>query len=334
MRRTVAAPLSIALVLALSGPASSATVPATEACQRPRCFDVAVPHAPSVKVPDNRVRIVLPAGYRSHGPGYPVLYLLHGVGDTYAKWSENTDLVGFTRRFRVIVVMPDAGHGSDAGWYSDWKDDSRDWESFHIDTLIPWVDARFNTLGDGHRAVAGFSMGGFGAMSYAARHPGLFAAAATFSGAVDTQYVAPLSGVAFGAFGDRLGTPDDRVWGDQTADSATWSAHNPTALAPNLACTQLWIATGNGAPGGPAGDDPSKGQQYPIEHFIWQMNLSFMRALDDAGVDYHEDLYGGGYHGWPYWQMDLHRTLPGIVKVIRKGAAQEPCLARIKPLAA
>ena len=287
-----------------------------------------MPYPSDLKVPDDHVRILLPAGYDPSGVGYPVLYLLHGAGDTYRSWTENTDLASFSSKYRVIVVMPDGGRNADAGWYSDWKDGSRDWESFHIGVLVPWIDSHFDTLGAGHRAIAGLSMGGFGAMSYAARHPSLFTAAASFSGAVDTQYVSPVSGIAFTELHDQYGTPDQRVWGDQTADSSTWSAHNPTARAADLACTSLWIATGNGTPGGQAGDDPSDPGGYMIEQFIWQMNMSFTNALDGAGVAYHKDFYGGGYHGWPYWQMDLHWALPGLYDVIKPGGTGNPCVQR------
>ena len=322
MRRTLVVSLSFVLLASLSAAGVQA---APDVCRPPRCIDVAVPYPANLEVPDNHVRILLPAGYRAHGRGLPVLYLLHGAGDTYRSWTENTDLVAFSQTYPVIIVMPDGGRNSDAGWYSDWKDGSRDWERFHIDTLVPYVDSHFNTLGDGHRAVAGLSMGGFGAMSYAARHPGLFRAAASFSGAVDTQYVAPVSGVAFTELHDRFGTPDDRVWGNQTTDAATWSAHNPTALAASLKCTDLWLATGNGAPGGPGGDDPSNPGGYMIEHFIWQMNLSFTRALDGAGVAHHDDFYGGGYHGWPYWQQAIHWALPQLLPPIQKGKPKPGC---------
>ena len=137
--------------------------------------DVAVPVPPGLIVPENRVRILLPAGYDPMGPGYPVVYLLHGAGDTYETWSQNTDVIDFSAAFPVIIVMPDGGRNADAGWYSDWKDGSRQWESFHIDVLVPFIDATYRTLGDGHRAVMGLSMGGFGTMSYTARHPSLFA---------------------------------------------------------------------------------------------------------------------------------------------------------------
>ena len=313
MRRTLAALL---LLIAILTPHRARAADEFR-CAPPRCLDVAVPYPSTLRVPDDHVRILLPAHYDPGGRGYPVLYLLHGAGDTYQTWTENTDVAALTNRYRLIVVMPDGGHDANAGWYSDWKDGSRDWESFHIHVLIPWVDSHFDTLGAKHRGIAGLSMGGFGAMSYAARHPGLFAAAASFSGAVDTQYVSPVSGVAFAELNDRYGTPDGRVWGDQSTDSATWAAHNPTALAPKLKGTKLWIATGDGAPGGAEGDDPQNPGGYMIEQFIWQMNLSFTRALDDAGVPHHDWFYSGGYHGWPYWQADLHWALPGLYRAIR-----------------
>jgi len=166
--------------------------------------------------------------------------------------------------------------------------------------------------------VAGLSMGGFGAMSYAARHRGLFRAAASFSGAVDTRYVEPVSGIGFNIFHDMFGTPDDRVWGNQVTDEATWRAHNPTDRAADLGGVELFVATGTGTPGGPAGDDPSNPGGYFIEQVIFQMNLSFGRALDAAGVPSHRDFYLGGYHGWPYWERELHWALPQIVDVIQR----------------
>jgi S-formylglutathione hydrolase FrmB len=306
-RRFVAFVLAV-LVLALLPAADAATV-----CRPPRCRDVRVPVPKGLRVPDSRVRILLPEGYGSGRARYPVVFLLHGAGDTYATWSQNTDVVSLSRRYRAIIVMPDGGHGSEAGWYSDWKDGSRQWETFHTKVLIRYIDTQFRTRGAGHRAVAGLSMGGFGAMSYAARHKDLFRAAASFSGAVDTMYLAPGSGVAFTAAHNRFGTPDDRVWGNQTTEMDAWRAHNPTDRAPDLAGKWLFVATGTGTPGGPAGDDPSNPGGYGIEHGVFHMNMSFARALDGAAVPFTSDFYTGGYHDWPYWERELHLSLPQLV---------------------
>jgi S-formylglutathione hydrolase FrmB len=79
--------------------------------------------------------------------------------------------------------MPDGGA---AGWYSNPVSSfagPRNWETFHIHQLIPWIDANFRTFAeyDG-RAVSGFSMGGFGALKYAAKYYGHFASVSAHSG--------------------------------------------------------------------------------------------------------------------------------------------------------
>lgn len=54
---------------------------------------------------------------------------------------------------------------------------------------MPWIDHRYRTIPSrSGRAIVGISQGGFGSMSYAARHPDLYHAAASFSGAVDIFY--------------------------------------------------------------------------------------------------------------------------------------------------
>jgi diacylglycerol O-acyltransferase/trehalose O-mycolyltransferase len=298
------------LLTALTVPAAPA--PARAACDPPRCVDLVVPLPKRVRVPDSTVRVILPVGYDTTHARYPVLYLLHGAGDTYATWTEETDVQDFTAQFPLIVVMPDGGRDANAGFYSDWVDGSRQWETFHTRVLRRWVDRRFRTLPQRrHRAVAGLSMGGFGAMSYAARHRRLFRVAASFSGAVDTRFPEEGTNIL-----DAAGIVSRAVWGDPVADEATWREHNPTDLARRLRGVALLLATGEGAPGGPAGDDPSDSLGYVIEQLVFQMNLRLARALDDAGIPYVKDFYHGGYHGWPYWQRELHWALPQMMAII------------------
>src|SRR5205807_6226435 len=131
----------------------------------------------------------------------------------------------------VIVVMPDGGYD---GFYSDWYGTDTDghtpapapaWETFHVRELIPWVDATFPTvIGRGGRAIAGISMGGFGTMSYAARHPDVFVAAASFSGAVDPDQDYPLTPVGQTAFANGADRKplDNCVWGDPVTEQVIW----------------------------------------------------------------------------------------------------------------
>src|SRR4051794_21341742 len=110
------------------------------------------------------VRVLLPGGYERSDRRYPVLYLLHGAIDDYRGWTDEGNAERITAGKPLIVVMPDAG--SD-GYYSDWwnfgKGGPPEWETYHIDQLLPWIDHHLRTVpGRRGRAVAGLSMGGFG----------------------------------------------------------------------------------------------------------------------------------------------------------------------------
>jgi diacylglycerol O-acyltransferase/trehalose O-mycolyltransferase len=106
------------------------------------------------------------------------------------------------------------------------------------------------------------------------------------------------------------------VWGNQQSDEAVWAEHNPASLASRLKGVRILLASGTGTPGGAGGDDPTDPGAYGLENGVFQMNQSLVRALDQAGVAHTDDFYAGGYHGWPYWQADLHWALPQIVAAL------------------
>ena len=302
--------------LAVTGGADGSTAP-------PGCreglttFTVPVPM--DVKVGDNRVNLLLPQGYCSPSEQrtrYPVLYLLHGAGDTFQAWASNTDLVTFSKPYKAIIVMPDGGHNAIAGWYSNWLDGEYQWETYHTSVLPAYINKAYRTI-PSDSAIAGLSMGGFGAMSYAARHPGMFKAAASFSGALDMLYGSPVTGPIFTVLHSQYGTPDQRVWGDQLQSHDVWASHNPASLTANLKGIALFLASGTGTPGGAEGDDLTNVGGYGLENGIFQMNRSMVGVLDRAGVPHVDDFYLGGYHGWPYWQADLHWALPQIYAVLQ-----------------
>jgi len=129
-------------------------------------------------------RVVLPPGYGLAGAGatrYPVLYLLHGWGGGYESWLASSSLARYAAEHRLILVTPEGGKG----WYTDGASGER-YESYILRELIPEVDARFRTIAARRgRGVAGYSMGGYGALKFAFRHPETFAFAGSTSGALD-----------------------------------------------------------------------------------------------------------------------------------------------------
>lgn len=253
---------------------------------------------------DTRVRVLLPAGYDDPAAAqerYPVLLLLHGASGDQSDWTDATDVEGLTEDLDLVVVMPDGGA---QGFYTDWLDGPQ-WETHHLGELVPWIDATYRTVGTREgRAVAGLSMGGFGAMAYAARHPDLFATAASFSGGVD---IADLS-VAEAAALELIGLADDRKWGPFLTHEARWRGHNPPDLATNLRWTRLHLTSGSGLPC--PGDRPEAGV---IEAATWTMTGGFAARLELAGVPYEAELRLCGTHEWHWWERDLARWLPGLM---------------------
>jgi S-formylglutathione hydrolase FrmB len=260
---------------------------------------------------ETHVRVLLPDGYDPSGrTRYPVLYLLHGAIDDYKSWTDKGAAEAATKGLPLIVVMPDAGQfGNYTNWFNDGALGPPEWETFHIGQLLPWIDAHYPTIAKrSGRAIAGLSMGGGGAMSYAARHPGLFVSASSFSGAVDTnsptiQPVTQASGLSDGSHSPGA------IFGLRANDEVRWRAHNPVDLAENLAGMKLTLRTGNGQPGGPGGDSGD-----PVEAEVHTESVDMHDKLLELGLPHVWDDYGAGGHAWYYWQRDLRETLPGIMK--------------------
>ena len=126
---------------------------------------------------------LLPAGYAGSNKRYPVLYLLHGLFGRFDDWVSRTNLAEYATNYDLIIITPE-GHDS---WYTDSASvPTQKYEAYFIRELIPDVDARFRTIKDRRaRGVAGLSMGGYGALKYALKHPDQFAFAASLSGALD-----------------------------------------------------------------------------------------------------------------------------------------------------
>jgi S-formylglutathione hydrolase FrmB len=256
-----------------------------------------------------KVRILLPDGYDPAGDTrYPVLYLLHGGTGSYLDWTTQGDAEALSAGYPLIIVMPDgSGFGNYVDWWNFGEGGPPMWETYHIEQLLPWVDANYNTIPSRDaRAIAGLSMGGGGAGHYASRHPDLFTAAGLFSGAVDTntipvQLFVQTSGLA-------EGHQPGAIFGHRPTDEVRWRGHNTWDLAENLQGIFLQLDTGNGSPGGPAGDTGD-----PVETGCWQMMTNLHDRLDELGYEHIWNDYGAGGHSWWYWKRDLSELLPRLM---------------------
>jgi S-formylglutathione hydrolase FrmB len=81
---------------------------------------------------------------------------------------------GKSAPFIVVVVN---GSGPFGGSFYANSPSTGMWRDYVTREVVPLVDAKFRTIADrGHRMIAGFSMGGFGALDLAFREPEEFGA--------------------------------------------------------------------------------------------------------------------------------------------------------------
>lgn len=141
----------------------------------------------SAKIADNnrvgdsgaeKIYIYLPPNYYDSQESYPVVYYLHGFGETpgsfiYNSSSELDKLLSDGGAAFIMVAM--AGTGATNGSFYVNSPASGNWEDCLIEEIIPYVDAQYRTLTQASsRGICGFSMGGFGAMNLAFRNPDVF----------------------------------------------------------------------------------------------------------------------------------------------------------------
>ncbi|MEE1814281.1 esterase family protein [Streptomyces sp. SP18ES09] len=256
------------------------------------------------------VNVLLPDDYHWSGRTYPVLYLFHGGGtDQDFITFDREGVRAWTAGRPLIVVMPDGGH---AGWYSNPVSSNvgpRNWEQFHISQLIPWVDANFRTFAeyDG-RAVSGFSMGGFGALKYAAKYYGHFASVSAHSGPAslrrDNGLVTHWANASSAALDLNGGT----VYGAPLWDEARVSADNPVQRIESYRNKRVFLVAGTSP-------DPVNWFDSANETQVLWGQREFRSLLGNAGIP-HEwyELPGGHFIRHDMMQRDID----GIVDRLRK----------------
>ncbi|KUJ41291.1 esterase [Streptomyces albus subsp. albus] len=252
------------------------------------------------------VRVILPADFTARPERtWPVLYLLQGGHDDYTSWARETDVENFLAGRDVITVMPSSGPtGIPTRWWNRGAPGAPDYETFQVEEVMQLL--RRNYRASATRAVAGVSTGGYGALALAARHPGSFGAAASYSGITDTT--APGMPTVLSAIVAREGLGPDTLWGSPLLNRDIWQRNNPGALADRLAGTRLYLSQGSGVPS----TDFGNLQGAVLEGTLWGQAHSFARRLARAGVPAEVHFYVGGSHSWPYWQREFTASWPTL----------------------
>ena len=231
---------------------------------------------------DNSEDIGTAAGRGPSAEGAPVLYLLHGLSDDCTAWERRTSLERYVAGTGMAVVMPEVRRS----FYADEVYGEAYWT--FIAHELPELIARTFHISTRRKDtfVAGLSMGGFGAMKLALTYPERFAAAGSFSGALDMRER---------QFLDRHGTLEARVWGETNAGASR--RHLPAGddllglidASTARELPDLWIGCGR--------DDELLGH-----------TQRFVAAARAHGITHTAVLSEGG-HTWDVWDDYLERFL-------------------------
>jgi putative tributyrin esterase len=154
--------------------------------------NVRIVHFPSATLAEEGTMLVmLPTDYDTAVRRYPVLYLLHGYDADITDWARGTNLSDYATRHQLVIVTPDASHS----WYvNSVSNPKAHYDDYIMKDVIAYVDKTFRTIPEPFaRAIAGVSMGGFGAMFLGLEHRDQFAAIGSFSGSVAYGHFPPES---------------------------------------------------------------------------------------------------------------------------------------------
>lgn len=260
------------------------------------------------------IRVLVPAGWsRSAQRTWPVVYAYHAGRDTYVAWTRSTDIEELATRYGVLVVMPSTGY---TGWFTDWWNYGQGgppkWETFHTAEVLQLMERNYRA--GKKRAAMGVSSSGYGAVKYAARHPGMFRYAASFSGMLHLTK----PGLPVLIMFQSLERDDPlRIWGIRGINDRNWRANDPYVLASRLRGTGLYISTGlTGLPG--PYDHPTlldNGAQ-PHEVVCGETTVSFVNKIRRLGIPATTHIYRNGWHNWQAWQPEVHKAWPLMMTAI------------------
>jgi len=237
--------------------------------------------------------IYLPPDYETSSRSYPVLYLLHGLGDDQTGWiqfgevkkiADNSIING--NATPMIIVMPDANTGR-VGYFNI---PSQDWmyEDFFFNELMPHVESKYRIKSEKKfRAISGLSMGGGGTFTYALHRLDLFSAAAPLSAATGSLNVEEsLERIK------RYGIEFTRA-----EMEFLLKTNHPLELIDNIPLNKLnsirWFID--------CGDDD----------YLYEDNSLIHIAFSKKGIN-HEYRVRDGAHTWTYWRESLPKVLEFI----------------------
>jgi S-formylglutathione hydrolase FrmB len=242
-------------------------------CAEAAVVDTLSVSSPYLATPDD-VLVVVPDAALSGDQHFPTVYMLNGFAGDHTNWLAHAhdSLLQLADEYGMILVMPD---GRDSWYWDSPKEPELQMESFFVNSLVPYIDAKYPTLPTADkRAITGLSMGGHGALWLSIRHSDIWGNAGSMSGGVDIRPF-PKSWSMYKHLGPRDENPD------------VWASHTVINIVDQIKPGAINITVDCG-----------------VDDFFYEVNKSLHQALLDAKID-HDFTSRPGAHSWAYWTNSI-----------------------------
>ena len=232
------------------------------------------------------VNVIVQQSYESDNltPGkrreYKVLYLLHGLSDDYSSWLRRTSIERYLDNQGVVAVMPDV----DRSFYTDMKHGLKYWTfiSEELPALIKQLFPVSSRAEDTY--VAGFSMGGYGALKLALSHPERFAGCGAMSCVTDIAAKFGDPRYESWQFEDIFGTPDQLAADGNDLFELLSKATSQPATPPVIHICGT-------------------------EDYLWQDNVKMKEAFENVKWPRYVFESHPGVHSWDFWDKHIQTIL-------------------------
>lgn len=243
--------------------------------------------------------VYLPSDYQTSQRNYPVMYLLHGYSDDETGWIQFGEVNEIADKGiaegafpACIIIIPDGK----VSWYCNSADGKDRWEDMFVKELIPYVEKEYRIRAKKEfRAIAGLSMGGYGALGLSMRNPDLFSTCvALSSGTFSDEEITTQADKQYEMFFKNI--YGDNLKGEARITEA-WKSNSPLHLVETVQAEKL------------------KGIRFYIDcgddDFLYMGNSLLHIAMRKQNIP-HEYRVRNGSHEWSYWRTGIYDGLKFI----------------------
>ncbi|MCZ8198587.1 MAG: alpha/beta hydrolase family protein [Flavobacterium sp.] len=244
--------------------------------------------------------VVTPNSYAKSKSNFPVLYLLHGAYGHFNDWLKKTPNKNVVKdladQYNIIIVMPE---GETFSFYIDSPvNKESQFETYITQEVIQKIDGTYRTIANKNgRVITGLSMGGHGALYLSSKHPELFCAAGSMSGAVDLNYMLTPEGI------ERTKTLFGPILGDEVLSPAAYKRYAVMDKIDTIKENKLPLYIDCG-----------------VDDFLIENNRELHRRLVYNKIQ-HEYTERPGAHTWEYWDNALPYHILFFSKVLKSNGS-------------